>query len=161
MLQVSRGIEVSNAKCERTTFVIFATLCIMTHLFDLLLVMIMAEEFRNGDLVSDIWSSPIMLTRNIVSTIAAMIMSFFSVYYTVKLISLLKQTSIKAKVRTKVLLQSIVIQSVLLLRTVYVWVVLLVANIDNIQWLWPLFMFTFEFLAEILPFTIFCYLLLK
>ena len=49
----------------------------------------------------------------------------------------------------------------LLLRCLYVWLALSVADIKNVAWVWPLFMFMFELFADIIPFSIFSYLLWK
>ena len=49
----------------------------------------------------------------------------------------------------------------LLLRCIYVWLALSVADINSILWVWPLFMFLFELFADIIPFSIFSYLLWK
>ena len=92
VIQISRGIEVKNGKCESRTFIIVAILCITAQLFDLILVQIQSEQFVDGDLVTSIWSSPIMLTRNILSTVVSLIASVYSAFYSWKLVMLLKQT---------------------------------------------------------------------
>ena len=50
------------------------------------------------------------LIRNVLSTVASMILTFYNIYYTHKLVVLSRRMSMfKAKVRTKILLQALTI----------------------------------------------------
>ena len=72
----------------------------------------------------------------------------------------LSQRVFSQKVQTKILLQALTIEIVLVLRTLYVWLWTWLWGLKN-AWIWALFMFLYELASEIFPFLVFCYILIK
>ena len=107
----SRDKRKNNAKCKQVGFYSAATFCILTQFLDLFLIWEEPENFINGtEYYGDNSKSfTYYVIRNVMVTISAFVLSGYSGYYSVKMLRLIGQTNFDASVRTKIIIQAIII----------------------------------------------------
>lgn len=118
------------------------------------------ESIKYNGLPDDDSKNGLELARNILGSISTLILSSYSLYYSIKLLHLIKDSNFKKSIRTKIVMQAISIQLVLIFRFLDIWMAGVLWKLEE-QWIWPTFMLFYELLSEINPFVIFCWMLFK
>jgi len=118
------------------------------------------SSIKYNGLPDDNSKNGLELVRNILGSISTLILSSYSGYYSIKLLHLIKDSNFKKSIRTKIIVQAISIQIVLILRLLDIWMAGVLWKLEE-QWIWPTFMLFYELLSEISPFIIFCWMLFK
>ena len=107
--------------------------------------------------------SHFLLISNILISVSAVSLSIYSNYYSWRLYKVLETTSFKQKLRTKVIVQAMTIQTILVFSVAYNWLRTLIKQSDwrEHPWAWPLFQVLYTYFSEIQPFIFFIYILYK
>ena len=106
---------------KRVIFVVVANICLVTQWINLVLLIVYHDQLE--DFGHSQANKEILLSRNIMVSITAIVLSFYSAYYSWRLWRLLRLTpNVKLQLRTKIVMQAITIQVVLFLHVAGSWI---------------------------------------
>ena len=136
-----------------------AIFCVLTQIADMALMVSQKDaSFVDGEEIHESVNDLHFVLKNSLSTVATFVLTVYNIHYTFQVMRQSQGGVFTQKVRSKIWLQAVTIEVVLILRMLFVWIHNQIWR-TNQAWIWPSFLFLYEVLSEVNPFLIFCYTL--